>query len=177
MTSRTVGSSQMQGASMGNESEPRIGTILILAGSESIALALATARSVNASGVSAKPVLLATERAAEHCDGFDLVSVTDVLPPGSVAADVLGDDDLLAFAEPFAMEHLLADGGDVVSVAAGSFMVGPADALAAALRDRPLVLTAPAVVPPDDTTVPHLTTARSRPNRVRGGRGSRVGVT
>ena len=142
---------------MGNESEPRIETILILAGSESIALALATARSVNASGVSAKPVLLATERVAEHCDGFDLVSVTDVLPPGSVAADVLGDDDLLAFAEPFAMEHLLADGGELVSVAAGSFMVGPADALAAALRDRPLVLTAPAVVPPDDTTVPYLT--------------------
>ena len=142
---------------MENAAELRIGTILILAGSESIAQALATARSVIESGVSIRPLLLATERVAERCDGFDVVAAADVLPPGSVAADILCDEDLLAFAQPFAMEQLLAAGEALATVAAGSFVVGPPDALAAALRDRPMVLTALQVVPPGDTTVPHLT--------------------
>ena len=142
---------------MKNESEARIETILIPVGSESIAVALATARSVRGAGDSPRPILLATGRAAAHCEGFDLVPVTDVLPPDSVAADVLCDEDLLAFAEPFAMEHLLADRGALASVAAGSFMIGPPTALEAALQDRPVVLTTPAIIPPDDTTVPHLT--------------------
>ena len=81
-------------------------------------------------------------------------AAADVLPPGSVAADILCDDDLLAFAQPFAMEQLLADGDALATVAAGSFVVGRPDALAAALRDRPMVLTALQVVPPGDTTVP-----------------------
>jgi len=151
------GSKQTQGAAMGTDSEPVIETILILADSESIAQALATARSVIDSDPAISPILLTTERVARHCDDLDVLLATDVVPTGSVAGEILCDDDLLAFAEPFAMEHLLADRAALATIAAGSFVVGAPGALALALRDRQLVLTATQVVPPSDTTVPALT--------------------
>ena len=51
MTSRAGGTNREQGTAMRNEPEVRIGTILIPIGSESIALALATARSVDRKSV------------------------------------------------------------------------------------------------------------------------------
>lgn len=134
-----------------------IRAILVTAGRHSIAEALGTVRSIETTGTDARPVVLATEPVAEVFAAYDLLSPAVVLPNGYAALEILEDEDLLAFAEPFALEWLVEHNGAVATVTPGALVVGRLAALEEALAGRPMALTAPAVLPPSDTSVPHLT--------------------
>lgn len=140
-----------------DDASERIRLILVTAGRHSIAEALGTVRSIEALGAEMRPVVLVTDPIAEIFGGHDLLAMTDVLPDGYATLDVLDDEDLLAFAEPFALELLVERHDRVAVVAAGAMVMGPLKALEEALGNQPLVLTAPVVSPPSDTAVPHLT--------------------
>ncbi len=135
----------------------QIHVVLVTAGRQSAASALGTARSVVTANIGVRVVVLATAPVAATFAEFDVLPIDGVLPTGSVASGILDDADLLAFAEPFAMESLVDRYGAVVSVAAGVLVTGRFSALEKSLVEQPFVLTAPVVCPPPDTNLPRLT--------------------
>ncbi len=145
----------------GETSEP-IRMILVLAGRHSAAEALGTVRSIEASVAGARPVVLATDSVSEAFGGYDRLAMSEVLPDGYAVLDILEDEDLLAFVEPFALEWLVERHDSVATITAGAFVIGRLTALEAALSERPLVLTSLVVSAAPDTSVPHLTTRNPR---------------
>jgi glycosyltransferase involved in cell wall biosynthesis len=134
-----------------------LGAVLVAAGSVTLAEALATTRSVDASAGSAKVLVLATERVRDRFEGIEVLPVADVLPTGSVGTAIFGDDDLLSFAEPFALARLVDRYGSVASVQPGSFVVGRPHAIERSLAGHSVVLTSQALVAPADDALPHVT--------------------
>ncbi|MCL1598691.1 MAG: hypothetical protein M3094_05875, partial [Actinomycetia bacterium] len=123
---------------MAAEINDPIRAILVTAGRHSVAKALGTVRSIEATGTEARPVVLATEPVAEVFAGYDLLSPADVLPNGYAALEILEDEDLLAFAEPFALEWLAERNSAVATVTPGALVVGRLAALEEALDGRPM---------------------------------------
>lgn len=147
---------------MTGEISESVPVILVPAGRHSLAEALGTVRSIEASAAGARPIVLATDSVSEAFGDYDRLAMSEVLPNGYAALDILEDEDLLAFVEPFVLEWLVERNDAVVTVTAGALVVGQLTALEAALGDRPLVLTSPVVSPPPDSTVPKLTTRSPR---------------
>lgn len=141
---------------MAETSEP-IPVVLVTAGRHSLARSTGTVRSIEGGDVDVRTVILATEPVAAGFADRDVLPVGDVLPEGSIADEILEDEDLLAFAEPFAIERLIDRYGAVVSIAPGALVTGRPTVLESALSERSLVLTSPVVVAPPDSAVPHLT--------------------
>jgi len=137
-------------------SEP-IPVILVTAGRGSLARALGTVRSIEENGNDMRVVVLATAPVAAAFADQDVLSADDVLPAGSMAAEIFEDEDLLAFAEPFAIERLADEYGAVASISPGVIVTGRLTALEVALAERSLMLASRVVVAPPDTVVPHLT--------------------
>ncbi len=135
-----------------------IRVILVAAGRHSLAEALGTVRSIEASATGARPIVLATDPVSEAFGGYDRLAISEVLPDGYAALDIFEDEDLLAFIEPFALEWLVERHDAVATITGGALVVGRLGALEMALGERPLALTSPVVSPPPDTSVPHLTT-------------------
>ncbi|MEA3510295.1 MAG: hypothetical protein U9R51_02565, partial [Actinomycetota bacterium] len=142
---------------MTGESSKPFRVILVPVGRHSLAEGLGTVRSVEASTAGAQPIVLATDSVSEAFGGYDQLAMSEVLPDGYAALDILEDEDLLAFVEPFALEWLVERYGAVATITAGAFVSGRLTALEAALSARPMILTSPVVAPPPDTSVPHLT--------------------
>ena len=142
---------------MTDGSAESIRVVLVTAGRRSVAQALGTVRSIVALDTGMQPVVLATDSVAGFFVGHDLLAMRDVLPADYAAEDILEDEDLLSFAEPFALDHLVERHGRVVLIAAGAMVMGSLASLEEALDDYPLVLTASVVSPASDTAVPHLT--------------------
>jgi len=147
---------------MTGDPQERIQTILVPAGRGTSVAAEATIRSIESAGIAARPVVLATASVADRFAGYEVFSPTSVLPPESVAVEVLEDKDLLAFTEPFAMALCLERYGSVASVASGCTIVGEMVALEREMMTKSMVLAISAVVPSPDTAVPHLALRDSR---------------
>lgn len=130
---------------------------MVSAGRHCVARALATARSIEAAEIAVHLVMLVTDPIADVFSEFGVLRIDEVLPVGSIAGETLTDEDLLAFAEPFALESLVAGYGDVVSITAGAIVMGGLGHLRAVLVDRSFVLTVPAVRSPADAGLPRLT--------------------
>jgi len=141
---------------IGEHEEP-IQTILVTAGRQTVAKAVATIRSIEHADVVSRVIVLATAAVADRFAGYEVLPVRSVLPADSVAEEVLEDDDLLALAEPFALVWCVENLGSVVSVVAGSAVVGELTELARRLKAQSMVLAISAVIPPPDSVVPSLT--------------------